>query len=276
MDAETMTALIANNGLSDGARVLAIHLHARGPEPQEYKAEDLSALLHNYPNAQTVWRHIRQLEVAGFVECVKAVPGPGHGKTLRPLPLKKVTGSESNPVNISGVSASTHENNQGLAGASSSSTDTTPPPTAREDVDDLHLEKLRRLLAPHDDVLDRFGESAKHAPTWARDIWCCYRPPTGASGDGGGTEWAAVFAGEDQETAVRVLVNALRDYAEKNERYSGFLFRKFVRTALKEVRDAATAMLAGTGTDGGRRIPKRDQPADTQTYSPTPYRGLNS
>lgn len=270
-------ALLADNGLSDAARVLGMYMESFGPEEREYRAEELVRLLHGYPSAQTMWRHVRQLEVAGYVECTQEQGGKGHGKWYRWIPLKNRTGkteTDAIPGEILRGNGLNPGEFSGVKPPSPSPTTTPPPPTARED--DLDLVRLRKLLAPHDDVLDRFARSAPHRTSWPTDVWATYRPPSGEPGDGGGTEWAAVFAGKDEEVAVRSLVNAMRDYAGKGQVFDGQHFRRYVRSALREIERAAAAdLLAATG-GGARASPRAEKPpADAQAYHRKPYRGLN-
>lgn len=261
-------ALLTDSRLSDEARLIGLLIASRAGEWAPFHRDDFRRLLHGPASKDRVGRAIGELLLHKYVERKDGGQGPD---SFRFTVQAAATSAEITVQGAETLAPVTVQAAATLSGASSPVTETPPPPTAGARVDDIHLEKLRRLLGSHAEVLDRFAASAKHAPTWARDIWSVYRPPSGESGDGGGTEWAAMFAGEDEETAVRVLVLALTDYAEKGDRYSGMHFRRYVATAKREVRKVDTAKLEATGSDDAKPWPRREKPPqDAGNYSPGP------
>lgn len=58
--------LLNDSALSDAARILGFYLSTLPAGPQVMKHKELAVLLHNTPNAATVGRHLRQLEVHGY------------------------------------------------------------------------------------------------------------------------------------------------------------------------------------------------------------------
>lgn len=61
-------ALLSDARLSDAARVLGLYVSSLPEGPHELSHDQLAALIHGTPNADTVGRHMRQLAVHGYVE----------------------------------------------------------------------------------------------------------------------------------------------------------------------------------------------------------------
>lgn len=67
---EQQLQLLNDARLSDAARILGLYLSTLPAGPQELPHDRLAALLHGCPNADTVGRHLRQLDVFGYAQKV--------------------------------------------------------------------------------------------------------------------------------------------------------------------------------------------------------------
>lgn len=68
--------LLQDQGLSDAARVIGLRIAALGEGFHEIVATEFSKMVYGYPNRETIARHLRQLELAGYVE--RRPGGRGH------------------------------------------------------------------------------------------------------------------------------------------------------------------------------------------------------
>jgi hypothetical protein len=105
--------------------------------------------------------------------------------------------------------------------------------------DDLPLARLRSLLSPYDEPLDRLRRSTE-TTSWAADIVGWYRPPS--EKDGGGTQYGFVFKDLEPAEAIQALSTAIGDYASSGEPWSRQHFRGFARNAAREARKAKAAL----------------------------------
>jgi hypothetical protein len=89
-----LLAVVSDQGLTDAARVIAVRLYAMGDDWHELSPDDFSRMVAGYPQRDTVRKHLRQLEMAGYVE--RQAGGKGHSDRFR---FGFSVGAESQPKN---------------------------------------------------------------------------------------------------------------------------------------------------------------------------------
>lgn len=78
---EDLMAVVADQGLTDAARVIAVRLYAMGEHWSELSPDDFSRMIAGYPQRDTVRKHLRQLEMAGYIE--RKAGGKGRSDLFR-------------------------------------------------------------------------------------------------------------------------------------------------------------------------------------------------
>lgn len=274
MTPDQIVAIVADARLTPDALRVALFVASLGEGAHEIAQDQFAELLE-----EAGPRRIRKaLDRAGRLGYVERTPGGrGHADRFefRWPQEADLSDSGAHGAHLSGDRSAQRAHLKRPSSTPPNSPSPTTGAQARED--DLNLVRLRRFLEPNADALDRFAESAAHDPTWPGDVWAMYRPPSGEPNDAGGDEWP-IFARHDEETAARALSNALRDYAGKRQKFSSGYFRRFVRTALREIEDEAREVVEGRAraSPGRRRSTPEKVPADAQEYTPTTeFKGLN-
>lgn len=120
-------ALLQDARLSDSARVLGLHVSTwELGRAHRVGNQELAGLLHGIPNEDTVGRHLRQLEVLGYVARTRGGNGtPGtlrwteNGSTGNNHPRKITDDSNSHPRNFEGDTPITRENSSVIRDSSS-------------------------------------------------------------------------------------------------------------------------------------------------------------
>lgn len=146
-----LLAVVADQGLTDAARVIAVRLYALGDEWHELAPDDFSRMIAGYPRQDTVRKHIRQLEVAGYMD--RKPGGRGHSDQFRFVfrvgeesqSKKDRVGESSEPKGLEA------ENNPTLNARSSSKEEgaVVNPPKVPPSLSDAAVEALDQ----HDDLL---------------------------------------------------------------------------------------------------------------------------
>lgn len=90
-----LMAVVADQGLTDAARVIAVRLYSMGGDWHELSPDDFSRMVAGYPQRDTVRKHLRQLEMAGYIE--RKPGGRGHSDRFR---FVFSVGAESQPKNL--------------------------------------------------------------------------------------------------------------------------------------------------------------------------------
>jgi hypothetical protein len=227
-------ALLRDSRLSPAARVCGLYIAGHQDEWVEVSRDDYRRLLCG-AGRERVYKALGELELWGYVD--RRLGGKGHSDSFRfngreTVPLKD-SGRETVPLNPDSGSKSLS-----LNGASSSPASSPSPAGARtretDVADDSVLAQLRAALAPHDPPIDRLRRSTE-STEWAPDIWDWYRPATEA--DAGGTK-SRDLENLTPAEAMEALATAIADYASKEQRWNGRLFRGFVHAAAREARKA--------------------------------------
>jgi hypothetical protein len=145
-----LLTVVGDQGLTDAARVIAVRLYAMGDDWHELGFDDFSRMISGYPQRDTIRKHIRQLEMAGYVE--RKPGGQGHSDRFR---FKNRVGKESHPISDR-VGEKSHpieiesENNPTLSPRSSSKEEGAVKPP----ISPLPLSSAaEKALDQHDDLL---------------------------------------------------------------------------------------------------------------------------
>jgi hypothetical protein len=88
-----LLAVVSDQGLTDAARVIAVRLFDMGDDWHELSPDDFSRMVAGYPQRDTVRKHLRQLEMAGYVD--RRAGGRGHSDSFR---FAFSVGAESQPI----------------------------------------------------------------------------------------------------------------------------------------------------------------------------------
>lgn len=73
--------LLCDQSLTDAARIIGLRMAALEDDWHELAPDDFAKMVSGYPRADAVRRHLRQLEMAGYIE--RKIGGRGHSDSFR-------------------------------------------------------------------------------------------------------------------------------------------------------------------------------------------------
>lgn len=94
--------LLCDQSLTDTARIIGLRIAALGGEWHEIAADDFARMVAGYPKQETIARHVRQLEVAGYIE--RKPGGRGHSDRFKwaDRPCKNMESKKDSPEENTG------------------------------------------------------------------------------------------------------------------------------------------------------------------------------